>query len=69
MAADVVVPTHCLYPSNGIVRVYVSGGQDEFKVHDGGGALDELEAGGGWTSDDLYIVRNAARAQGLDVTP
>ena len=38
----VVVPTHCLYPSNGIVYVYVVGGDNTFTVHDGGDALDEL---------------------------
>lgn len=64
----IAVSTHCIYPSNGIVRVYVSGGTSEFKVHDGSGALDELEAGGGNTYDDIYILRNIAKEQGLDVT-
>jgi hypothetical protein len=65
----VTVPTHCLYPSNAIVRVHVSGGITIFRVHDGGGAIDELESSGARNSDDMHIVRSAARAQGLDVTP
>jgi hypothetical protein len=64
----VTVPTHCIYPSNGIVHVYVSGGNSEFKVHDGSGALDELEAGGGNTYDDIYILRNIAKEHGLHAT-
>ncbi len=70
------MPTHCLYPSNGVVRVYVSGGgvmfvsdgRAEFKVHDGGGALDEFEAGGGYVLDEVSIIRGIARAQGLNAT-
>lgn len=57
---SVVVPTHCLYPSNGVVRVYVSGGANTFKVHDNGGAR---------SSDDMHILRSVARAQGLETTP
>jgi hypothetical protein len=64
----VVVPTHCLYPSNAVVRVHVAGGSTTFRVHDGGGAIDELEASGARNPNDMHIVRSAARAQGLDVT-
>ena len=65
---DIVVPTHCLYPSNGIVNVYVSGGAAAFKVTDGGGALSEYLSGGGKTSEDFAYLRAAARPNGLDVS-
>lgn len=64
----VVVPTHCIYPSNQIVSVIVSGREREFVVTDQGGALDELISGGGRTFEDLRILRDAAKSQGLSVT-
>ena len=76
VGSEIAVPTHCLYPSNGVVRVYVSGGQPvfmsdgkaELKVHDGGGAIDELPAVTNDMNETIRIIRGVARAQGLDVT-
>jgi hypothetical protein len=42
--ATVVVPTLCLYPSNGIVNVYVEGGDREFLIHDRGAAIEQLHS-------------------------
>ena len=36
-----VVPTHCLYPSNSMVGVLIEGGNEEFTVSDDGRAFDE----------------------------
>lgn len=33
------IPTHCLYPSFGVVHVYVAKFGDGYKVHDSGGAF------------------------------
>lgn len=60
--------THCLYPSNAFVRVYVAGGRNEFKVTDGRGAFDELEASGGRAREDIYVLRSIAKPQGLFVS-
>ena len=65
---DIVVPTHCLYPSNGVVHVYVSGGDSTFKVTDGGGAFDEDSSRGTLLHEDVSIVRAAAKPMGLDVS-
>lgn len=67
-ASGVFVPTHCLYPSNAVVRVCVSGRLNEFRVHDDGGALDEFESSGGVANDAIATIRNKAREQGLGVT-
>lgn len=67
-ANEVVVPTHCLYPSNGIVNVFVVGGERKFQVNDGGGALDEFKSGGGFTYNDIAVVRSIAKAHGLEVS-
>ena len=42
----VAVSTHCLYPSNKAVTVYISGGARECVVSDNGGAIDELTTAG-----------------------
>ena len=65
---SVVVPTHCLYPSNGIVNVYVEEGRELFLVHDDGGAFDQLHAAGGYEASPMSIIRNAVRRKGLAVS-
>lgn len=65
---DVAVPTHCLYPSNGVVYAYVSGGNSTFKVTDGGGALREFLSGNGSTREEMAILRAVAKPQGLLVS-
>lgn len=64
----VVVPTHCLYPSNGIVNVYVEGGRELFLVHDDGGAFDQLHSVGGHEAAPMSIIRNSVRRKGLGVS-
>lgn len=64
----IAVPTHCLYPSNGIVNVFVIGGERKFQVSDGGGALEEFKGSGGSTYNDLSVIRSIAKAHGLEVS-
>lgn len=40
------VSTHCLYPSNSLVSVFVYGGENTFMVTDEGGGIRELTASG-----------------------
>ena len=63
----VVVPTHCLYPTNHIVNVYVEAGQSQFLVHDNGEALDQLRAMGGHEPYPGALMRAAVRRDGLKV--
>jgi hypothetical protein len=42
----VIVTTHCMYPSNGLVRVLVRGGENTIVASDEGGALGEATAAG-----------------------
>lgn len=63
---DVVVNTHCMYPSNGSVQVYVSEVPTGFVVSDGGGAMRELVTAGaefGKHQDEKCL--HIAQAQGL----
>lgn len=64
----IAVHTHCLYPSNGVVVVFVEGGFQQFQVHDDGGALDELISSGGGLRDAVRILRGVAGRQGLLVS-
>jgi hypothetical protein len=64
----VLVPTHCLYPSNGVVSVIVEGGADTFRVHDDGSALDELDSAGGIVSYPIAVIRAATRRLGVEVS-
>jgi hypothetical protein len=42
----IVVTTHCMYPSNGLIRVTVRGGGDTIVASDEGGALGEALSAG-----------------------
>lgn len=64
----VIVPTHCLYPSNGIVKVVVEGGRDAFRVHDDGGAFTEFSTSGRVPEVPSATIRFIAARQGLMVT-
>ena len=59
--SSIRVRTHCMYPSNGLIDVFVRGGRDTIVVSDEGGALGEaLSAGIEVKSFDrqlLHIVR------------
>jgi hypothetical protein len=63
----VVVPTFCLYPSNGIVNVYVDGREREFMVHDRGGAIEELHASVGMEAVPNSFIYGTARRRGVSV--
>lgn len=64
----IIVPTHCLYPSNGVVAVTVEGGANEFRAHDAGGAIDEFLASGASSLGSFGAIRHIAKQQGLRVT-
>lgn len=64
----VLVPTHCLYPSNGIVQVVVEGGADAFRVHDDGRAFGEFRCSGRVPDVEPNAVRHIVSRQGLMVT-
>jgi hypothetical protein len=62
----VLVNTHCIYPSNGAVKVSVRGTPAGFVVSDDGGAMREVVAAGaeiGAKLEDRYV--RIASAQGL----
>jgi len=61
----IAVPTHCLYPSNKAVTVYVTGGPTGSRVSDEGGALDELSAHGRSISDPDRFLARFCRVGGL----
>src|SRR3712207_1807213 len=59
--------THCLYPSNGPVRVRVRGREGEFVVSDEGGAVDEVTSCGLPFPDADRRIRHIAKRQGLRI--
>jgi hypothetical protein len=63
----VAVPTLCLYPSNGTVTVYVTGGTRECIVSDGGGAIDEIAAHGLPVVDSPRLLKPFCKSRGLVV--
>lgn len=65
--ASVRVPTHCLYPSNSIVSVFVEG-RETFLVHDNAGALDEMEAATAVVPNAFRLIANVARPHGLRIS-
>jgi hypothetical protein len=66
---EVLVPTHCLYPSNSSITVHVGPGVGAFFVHDGWGALEEIHGAGGkiWPETAASIVRYMVTSYGLFV--
>jgi hypothetical protein len=68
---QVLVPTHCLYPSNSTVTVWVGAGTGSYIVHDNRGALDELSSAG--TQDrhsvvySTFMVQHIIKAFGLSM--
>lgn len=65
MDARILVPTHCLYPSNASVTVIVEGGAEEFIVHDDGGAVDEANAAGARFQEPHKVAGYLVRPFGL----
>src|ERR1700748_2948417 len=64
---SVIVPTMCLYPSNAVVNVYVDGGDREFVVHDGGGAIEQFHATLGMEPVPKTLIYGSARQRGVTV--
>lgn len=64
---SIIVPTTCLYPSNGIVNVYVEGGDSEFLAHDGRAAIGELHAAIGMEPVPNSFIYGVAKRRGVAV--
>src|SRR5262245_17326681 len=60
-----VVTTHCMYPSNGLVRVTVRGGEQTVVVSDEGGAFGEALSAGIPVRDYDRTLGNMVKEQGL----
>lgn len=59
------ITTHCMYPSNGLVRVYVHPGRESAIVSDEGEAVGEVLAAGIELTDATRLSRHVATDQGL----
>ncbi len=67
LAERVAVATHCLYPSNAGVAVFVSGGPNAAIVSDEGGAIDELSTHNRMVPEPDKFLRRFCRPLGLKV--
>jgi hypothetical protein len=67
-SGGIIVPTHCLYPSNSVVNVKVEGGVDNFFVHDRGGAIEEMESTCATASSFARLIFHIAKPYGLSVS-
>lgn len=65
-ARGVRVTTHCMYPSNGLVTLLVSGGEGTFVVSDDGGAIRELTATGVNIRQASKSISNFASLLGVE---
>jgi hypothetical protein len=63
----VCVTTHCMYPSNGLVRVMVRGGAEKIVVSDEGGALGEALSAGIPIKDYNRTLSYLIKDQGLSI--
>jgi hypothetical protein len=61
------VTTHCLYPSNGLVRVIIRGGVHSVVVSDDGEALGEAMAAGIILTDPDKLLRDFVKNRGLSI--
>jgi hypothetical protein len=68
LGEHVAFATHCLYPSNKAVTVYISGGANECVVSDYGGAVDEISTAGLSIPDTNKMLRQFCRPVGLNVS-
>jgi hypothetical protein len=60
--------THCMYPSNGLVRVTIRGGRETIYASDEGEAVGEALSAGATLKDPDRILRGLVRAQGLEIS-
>jgi hypothetical protein len=72
----VMVTTHCMYPSNGLVRVFVRGGGQTIVASDDGGAMEEATAAGipvdkDYTRQLTHVVKThgVSISNGIIITP
>jgi len=61
------VTTHCLYPSNGLVRVIIRGGVHSVVVSDDGEALGEAMAAGIILTAPDKLLRDFVKNRGLSI--
>lgn len=61
------ITTSCMYPSSGLVRVYVRGGKDTAVVSDDGEALGEATAAGIHLEKPDSFLRNFVQTRGLNM--
>src|ERR1700674_4477671 len=65
---SIAVPTQCLYPSNGTVTVFVTGGPNGWVVSDEGRAIQEIMAHGLDVPSNVEpFLRPFAQPQGLRI--
>lgn len=62
------ITTHCLYPSNAAVNVYIEGRKEHFVVHDAGGAVGELAGAGGQIQHPSRLLSPLLVPMGLSVS-
>jgi hypothetical protein len=65
IADGIRVTTHCMYPSNGLVRVVVRGGAQSVVVSDDQGAIDEAVSAGISVDEHLRAIAHSVKSQGL----
>lgn len=64
---DVIVTTHCMYPSNGLVKVTLRGGDNTVVASDEGGALGEALSAGVVVRDYDRSLGALVKDQGLKI--
>jgi hypothetical protein len=62
------VTTHCMYPSNGLIRVTVRGGKESVVVSDDGGAAGEALAAGIPVGEHTRPLSQLVKGQGLIIS-
>lgn len=60
------VTTHCIYPSNSLVSVFVIGGENTFVVSDEGRAISELSCSGVDLQHSKRAISNFSASQGVE---
>ncbi|MGM4885085.1 hypothetical protein AB7813_08150 [Tardiphaga sp. 20_F10_N6_6] len=60
--------THCMYPSNGLVRVVVRGGVETLFASDEGEAVGEALSAGAVIRNPDQLLRGLVRPQGLEIS-
>lgn len=65
MSDGIRITTHCMYPSNGLVRVAVRGGRETIVASDDGEAVGEALSAGVVLRDPDRVIRPLVTVQGL----